>query len=89
MEIASPTTALDRMLAPLGDCLNAGVARRIIARRVAPDIPRRIEELADRCNEGLLTEAERVEYDSDVEGAGIVSLIALKARRFLMSQGAG
>lgn len=89
METASPTTALVKMLAPLGDCLNAGVARRIIARRIAPDIQRRREELADGRNKGLLTEAERVGSDSDVEGAGIVSLIALKARRFLMSQGAG
>jgi hypothetical protein len=81
-------TALDRMLDPLSDCLDAEVARRIVALRIAPDIQARIEELADRCNQGQLTEAERVEYDGYVEGAEIVSLIKLKARRFLMEQDA-
>jgi hypothetical protein len=80
-------TALDRMLDPLSDCLDDEVARRIIALRIAPDIQARIEELADRCNEGQLTEAERAEYDGYVEGAEIVSLIKLKARRFLMDRG--
>lgn len=87
METASPMTALDRMLDPLSDCLDAEVARRIVALRIAPDIQARIDELADRCNEGLLTETERTEYDGYVEGAEIVSLIKLKARRFLMEQG--
>ena len=81
-------SALDRMLDPLSDCLNAEAARRIIAFRIAPDIQARIEDLADRCNEGQLTDAERAEYDGYVEGAEIVSLIKLKARRFLMDQGA-
>ena len=35
-----------------------------------------------------LTAAERVEYDGYVEGAEIVSLIKLKARRFLMDRDA-
>jgi hypothetical protein len=77
MESTSPMTALNRMLDPLSDCLNAEAARRIVALRIAPDIQARIEELAERCNEGQLTEAERVEYDGYVEGAEIVSLIKL------------
>ncbi len=88
MATSSPMTALDRMLDPLSDCLDAEVARRIVALRIAPEIQARIEELADRCNQGQLTEDERVEYDGYVEGAEIVSLIKLKARRFLMGQGA-
>ena len=88
MESTPPLTALDRMLDPLSDCLNDEVARRIIALRMAPEIQARIEELADRCNEGQLTEAERAEYDGYVEDAEIVSLITLKAPRFLIEQGA-
>lgn len=87
METTSPMTALDRMLDPLSDCLDAEVARRIVALRIAPEIQARIQELADRCNEGQLTEAERAEYDGYVEGAEIVSLIKLKARRFLRDRG--
>lgn len=88
MESSSPITALARMLDPLCDCLNTEVAQRIVALRIAPDIQTRIEELADRSNDGLLTEAERAEYDGYVEGAEIVSLIKLRARRFLMEHGA-
>ncbi len=82
-------SALDRMLDPLSDCLDPEVARRIVALHIAPEIRARIEELADRSNQGELTESEHAEYDGYVEGAEIVSLIKLKARRFLMDQDAG
>jgi len=81
------TTALDRILDHLGDCLNAQVAQRIVKVRIDPDIQVRIEELAERCNEGLLTAAERAEYDGYVEGTEILSLIKLKARRYLVASG--
>ncbi len=82
-------TALDRMLDPLSDCLNTEVARRIVALRIAPEIETRIQDLADRCHEGRLTEAERAEYQGYVEGAEIVSPIKLKAPRFLREQDSG
>ena len=87
MEQSSTTTALDRILDPLGECLNTEVARRIVAVRIEPDIQARIAELASLCNEGMLTETERTEYDSYVEGAEILSLIKLKARRYLVAHG--
>ena len=43
--------------------------------------------MAGRSNEGRLTEDERAEYDSYVEGAEILSLIKLKARRYLLARG--
>ena len=55
--------------------------------RIEPDIQARIEELATLCNEGMLTETQRAEYDSYVEGAEILSLIKLKARRYLVAHG--
>lgn len=87
MEQHSTTNALDRILDPLSDCLNAEVAQRIVELRIEPDIQARIEQLADLCNEGLLTEAERAEYDSFVDGAEILSLIKLKAHRYLVAHG--
>jgi len=88
MEQSSTITALDRMLDPLSDCLNPEAAERIVALRIDHTIQARIEELAERSNEGLLTDAERREYESYVEGAEILSLIKLKARRYLMAHGA-
>jgi hypothetical protein len=87
MEQSFTTTALDRIPDPLGECLSIEVARRIVEVRIEPDIQARIEELAALCNEGMLTEAERAEYDSYVEGAEILSLIKLKARRYLVAHG--
>jgi hypothetical protein len=87
MKPSATITALDRMLDPLSDCLNVEAAQRIVALRIDPEIQTRITELADRSNEGLLTEAERAEYSSYVEGAEILSLIKLKARRYLLAHG--
>jgi hypothetical protein len=66
MEPSATMTALDRMLDPLSDCLNVEAAQRIVALRIDLGIETRIAELADRSNEGLLTEEERAEYDSYV-----------------------
>jgi len=74
-------------LDPSSGCLNVEAAENIVALRIDPDIHSRIEELAGRSNEGRLTEDERAEYDSYVEGAEILSLIKLKARRYLLARG--
>lgn len=85
MQPSRTISALNRLLDPLSDCLNPEAAQRIVALGIAPDIQARIAELADRSNEGLLTAEERAEYDGYVEGAEILSLIKLKARRFLLT----
>jgi hypothetical protein len=85
---ATATTALDRVLDPIRDCLDADVARRLVDLRIDPALQARIEELADRCNEGQLSDEERAEYEGYVEGAEILSLIKLKARRYLAALGA-
>ena len=56
---SSMTTALDRILDPLSDCLNTEVAQHIVELRpIEPDIQTAIEQLADRCNEGSLAGQE-------------------------------
>jgi hypothetical protein len=80
------TNALSRLLEPLSRSLGVEAAMSLVGLRIDPAIQARIEELADRCNEGLLTEAERAEYSGYVEGAEILALIKSKARRYLASQ---
>ena len=79
--------ALDQMLEPLARSLNVEAARAIAAVELEPAIQARIDQLADLCNEGLLNEAGRSEYRSYIEGAEIVSLLKLKARRALRDRG--
>lgn len=78
-----PTIALDRMLDPLTDCLNAETAQRIIELRIAPDIQARIEWLAGRSSEGTITDEEREEYRSYVDSADLIAIFKAKARRVL------
>jgi hypothetical protein len=40
----------------------------------------RIDELAERANEGVLTESERSEYEALINAAEFVSILKLKAR---------
>jgi len=77
----SATTVLDEFLDPLSRCLDAESARRLVALRVAPPVQDRIDSLAQRANEGLLSDEERAEYEALINAADFVSILKLKARR--------
>ncbi len=83
MATKTTATALNRILDPLSRSLSVEAARAIIALEIDQALQDRIEELADRCNEGRLTPEERAEYEGYVEGAEILALLKLKARRLL------
>jgi len=74
---------LDGLLEPLGRCLDAESARRVVEFRVSPSVQERIDILAERANEGLLTGHEAVEYEALVNAADFISILKLKARRSL------
>ena len=77
---ASP---LDSLLDTFSRCLDAESARRVTEFRVDPDIEMRISVLAERANDGILSEDERAEYESLVNAADLISILKLKARRQL------
>lgn len=79
----SATTALDGLLDPLGRCLDAESARRLVEFRVSPPVQQRIETLAERANEGVLTGDELVEYEALVSAADFISILKLKASQQL------
>ena len=54
---------LDELLDPLARCLDTESARRLAEFRVGPAVQRRVDALAERANEGLLTDDERGEYE--------------------------
>ena len=51
--------------------------------RLPPKSDQRLQELMDRNNEGLLTDAERVDLDSLVELSERLSLVRAEALRLL------
>ncbi len=75
----SATTALDGLLDPLGRCLDAESARRIVELRVSPPVQQRVDTLAERANEGVLTSDESAEYEALVNAADFISILKRKA----------
>jgi hypothetical protein len=80
---------LDRLLEPLGDTMPVEYARKLVELRASPADQARIDELADKCNEGLLTDEERQEYDEYLEAIHFVGALQRKARRSLANGDAG
>lgn len=87
MKDSSAIGMLDGLLDPLSRCLDAESARRVAEFRVAPPVQERIDALAERANEGLLTEDERSEYEAIINAADFISILKLKAQRSLKSNG--
>jgi len=54
--------------------------------RVDASLQRRIEALAERANDGTLSDDERLEYGALVNAADFISILKLKTRQLLESK---
>jgi hypothetical protein len=88
MSQAHAAKTIDGLLDPLSRCLDDESARRVAEFRIDPSIQARVDLLAERANEGLLTDEERAEYEAFINTAGFISILKLEARRRLTSNGA-
>lgn len=79
----SAATVLDELLDPLIRCLDDESARRLVALPIPPLVQERMDHLAERANEGLLTDEERAAYEALISATDFVSVLKLKARRQL------
>ena len=82
----SAAIGLDGFLEPLSRCLDTESARRVVALQVASPVQERIDALAERANEGTLSDGERSEYEALINAADFISILKLKARRYLDSK---
>ncbi len=88
MKTTNPTPVLDRLVGPLGECLTPESARRVLDLKADPKQQARVDHLAERCQQGLLTPDERVEYGDYVTYGTFVAILKSKARQLLAnSQG--
>ena len=85
MSDAIAASALDSLLDPLSHCLDSESARRVTEFRVAAHVQDRVDVLAERANEGVLSDGERAEYEALVNASDFISILKLKARRNLES----
>ena len=82
----STTEMLEQVLDPFVDCLTPEAARKIVALRAEPVVQARLDQLAERANEGLLTPEERAEYEKFRATFHMITLLQSKARRVLTAQ---
>ena len=74
------SAAVAKVLEPVVRGLPPDVARQIAELRAAPELQARIDELAARCNAGLLTDDERAEYSGYVEAIDLIAILQAEAR---------
>ena len=81
------SAVIDQVFEPVTQCLTPEVAQRIAALRASPEVQARLDELADKCGEGSLSETERDEYEWLVRAVNFVGVLQAKARSFLLTSG--
>jgi hypothetical protein len=84
MQTADTSPALNRLVGPLSECLTPESARRLLALKADPILQARVDYLAGRCTEGLLTPDERAEYGNYVAFGTFIAILKSKARQLLV-----
>lgn len=74
---------VDRLLDPLARILTPEVARKLVKLRFDGAAQAKIDKLAQKCNEGALTDSERREYETIVHAIDFIAILQAKARALL------
>jgi hypothetical protein len=77
------TTAFDKGTDAIIRLFTVDQARALVQFRGDEGLQRRIEELADKCTEGELSEDERAEYEGYVWANNFIAVLQAKARKRL------
>jgi hypothetical protein len=85
--VAPSSNPLDQVLDPLIDCFTPESAQRLIALRLDSRTQARIDELARKANEGLLTPTEESDYLEYIEAMDLIAILQSKARHALSRTG--
>ncbi len=84
--MSTSSVHLDRLLEPLVGCLTLDVAAKVSELKADDTMQNRIDYLAERSNEGLLTAEERDEYQGYLHAIDVVAILQAKARSLLREQ---
>lgn len=71
----------DSILDPLAECLTPDVASRILRITIHPQVQARVDDLAARAGSGVLSPAEREEYERLIEKADLLGIVKSLARQ--------
>jgi hypothetical protein len=85
MPTPADAAAFDRATEPVFKILDQDQARKIVDFHGDEALQRRIEELAEKANEGELTAEEAAEYRGYVQANQFIAVLQAKARQLLAS----
>ena len=77
------SVVLERLLDPVCRSLNVEAAQKLVHLKADSKTQARVDELARKCNEGELTQAERSEYEQYVTVGNLIAILQAKARLLL------
>ena len=83
MKSELPEFSLEKMLDQIGECFTPETARRLLDVTADSKLQSRINDFADRHNEGQLSQQEEAEYRKYVSYGTFISILKSKARRVL------
>lgn len=83
MNTSTETAVLDALLDPFTASLTPDAARSIAGYRADEKTQSLLDDLADKANEGLLSEQERNLYETYVDVIDVIAVLQAKARRVL------
>lgn len=78
-------SVLDELIEPIVWCLTPDVAQRIVALRASPRVQKTLDDLAGKSTEGMLTEAERRQYETFNRAINFIGVLQAKARTVIAS----
>ena len=85
MSSSHNTATIDRLLTPAADSMPIEVARWLVGLRADGDLQARLDELADKNTDGIITESELAEYDEYLRASEVIGVLQAKARLALAS----
>jgi hypothetical protein len=81
MDLAETERPLvDRLMEPLSRCIRGEGERELLNLRADATLQGRINQLADKCDEGFLNDEERAEYETYIRFGNFVAILQAKAR---------
>jgi uncharacterized protein YnzC (UPF0291/DUF896 family) len=78
------TVDLTKILDPIAQCFTPEVAKQVVELRADPAVQARIDELAEKCNEGTITPEEMAEYDAYIQAMDVVAVLQKQARTLIL-----
>lgn len=80
MSLGFEIELFNRILDPVMKILPPEVASRLLLLQADSEAQQRIDELAEKSNEGQLTPEEREQYEAYVSASSVVAVLQAKAR---------